>query len=96
MHYFSCTMYNQLYYFIKCFFFLDSPSSSIIDSNTLSTNVPNENSDFTVPEMGPENAASKVTCRVCQEMIDVIGKREQHVVKCNRCNEATVSKIILV
>jgi len=46
--------------------------------------------------MGPENAASKVTCRVCQEMIDVIGKREQHVVKCNRCNEATVSKIKLI
>ncbi|CAI6359681.1 unnamed protein product [Macrosiphum euphorbiae] len=67
----------------------DSPSSSIIDSNTLPTNVSNENSEFTVPEMGPENAASKVTCRVCQEMIDVIGKREQHVVKCNRCNEAT-------
>jgi len=94
---FLCTTYNQLYYFFQIYiFFLDSPSSSIIDSNTLSTNVPNENSDFTVPEMGPENAASKVTCRVCQEMIDVIGKREQHVVKCNRCNEATVSKIKMV
>lgn len=91
MHTFLCIMYYQLYYF------LDSPSSSIIiDSNTLSTNVPNENADFTVPEMGPENAASKVTCRVCQEMIDVIGKREQHVVKCNRCNEATVSKIKII
>jgi len=49
--------------------------------------------------MGPENSDSKVTCRVCQEMIDVVGKREQHVVKCNRCNEATVcvfyNKIIL-
>ncbi|XP_050527284.1 type I phosphatidylinositol 4,5-bisphosphate 4-phosphatase-B isoform X2 [Daktulosphaira vitifoliae] len=55
-----------------------------------STNIINEgNSEYTVPEMGPENSASKVTCRVCQEMIDVLGKKEQHVVKCNRCNEAT-------
>lgn len=77
-----------------CFIFnniLDSPSSSIIESNTGSTTVPIEDADFTIPEMGPENSASKVTCRVCQEMIDVVGKKEQHVVKCNRCNEATVS-----
>lgn len=32
-----------------------------------------------------------VTCRVCQAMIDITFKREQHVVKCNQCNEATVS-----
>jgi phosphatidylinositol-4,5-bisphosphate 4-phosphatase len=67
----------------------DSPSSSIIDSSTLSTNLTVGNSDFTVPELGRENSASKVTCRVCQEMIDVVGKRDQHVVKCNRCHEAT-------
>ncbi|XP_025418167.1 type 1 phosphatidylinositol 4,5-bisphosphate 4-phosphatase [Sipha flava] len=66
-----------------------SPSSSIIESTTISTNIKNGGSDFTVPEMGPENSASKVTCRVCQDMIDVVGKKEQHVVKCNRCNEAT-------
>uniref|UniRef100_T1J4Y9 Phosphatidylinositol-4,5-bisphosphate 4-phosphatase n=1 Tax=Strigamia maritima TaxID=126957 RepID=T1J4Y9_STRMM len=30
-----------------------------------------------------------ITCRVCQSMIDISGKREQHVVKCNNCNEAT-------
>lgn len=34
-----------------------------------------------------------VTCRVCQAMIDISGKREQHVVKCAQCNEATVSTI---
>lgn len=33
-----------------------------------------------------------VTCRVCQAMIDISGKRDQHVVKCNQCNEATVRK----
>lgn len=31
-----------------------------------------------------------VTCRVCQAMIDITWKREQHVVKCTQCNEATV------
>lgn len=31
-----------------------------------------------------------VTCRVCQAMIDISWKREQHVVKCLQCNEATV------
>lgn len=30
-----------------------------------------------------------VTCRVCQAMIDISCKREQHVVKCTQCNEAT-------
>ncbi|XP_050664522.1 type 1 phosphatidylinositol 4,5-bisphosphate 4-phosphatase [Leptidea sinapis] len=30
-----------------------------------------------------------VACRVCQAMIDISGKREQHVVKCSDCNEAT-------
>ncbi|KAK0082141.1 hypothetical protein PV325_011004 [Microctonus aethiopoides] len=30
-----------------------------------------------------------VTCRVCQAMIDISGKRDQHVVKCSQCNEAT-------
>lgn len=33
-----------------------------------------------------------VTCRVCQAMIDISWKREQHVVKCLQCNEATVRK----
>lgn len=30
-----------------------------------------------------------VTCRVCQGMIDITNKRDQHVVKCPRCMEAT-------
>lgn len=34
---------------------------------------------------------SVVTCRVCQGQIDISDKREQHVVKCGACNEATVS-----
>jgi hypothetical protein len=56
----------------------------------------------TVSPIGPDElpppytAASQggvpmVTCRVCQAMIDISGKRDQHVVKCGQCNEATVS-----
>jgi len=30
-----------------------------------------------------------VSCRVCQTMIDISGKKDQHVVKCTSCNEAT-------
>jgi len=30
-----------------------------------------------------------VACRVCQNMIDISGKKDQHVVKCGQCNEAT-------
>ena len=37
--------------------------------------------------MGP--GLPMVTCRVCQAMIDISGKRDQHVVKCCQCNEAT-------
>nr|XP_027208701.1 type 2 phosphatidylinositol 4,5-bisphosphate 4-phosphatase-like [Penaeus vannamei] len=33
-----------------------------------------------------------VTCRVCQAMIDISGKVDQHVVKCTQCNEATPIK----
>ncbi|KAG0712124.1 Type 1 phosphatidylinositol 4,5-bisphosphate 4-phosphatase [Chionoecetes opilio] len=34
-----------------------------------------------------------VTCRVCQAMIDISGKVDQHVVKCNQCNEATFNTL---
>lgn len=38
---------------------------------------------------GIGNGVPMVTCRVCQAMIDITWKREQHVVKCLQCNEAT-------
>ncbi|XP_066992161.1 type 1 phosphatidylinositol 4,5-bisphosphate 4-phosphatase [Anabrus simplex] len=52
----------------------------------------------TVSPIGPDelpppySAASRVpmvTCRICQSLIDISGKRSQHVVKCSQCNEAT-------
>lgn len=30
-----------------------------------------------------------VSCRVCSAMVDISGKKDQHVVKCTSCNEAT-------
>lgn len=44
-------------------------------------------------QSSPHGGVPMVTCRVCQAMIDITNKREQHVVKCNQCHEATVSKI---
>lgn len=38
-----------------------------------------------------QGSVPMVTCRVCQAMIDISGRRDQHVVKCTSCNEATVS-----
>lgn len=42
-------------------------------------------------QSSPHGGVPMVTCRVCQGMIDITNKREQHVVKCNQCHEATVS-----
>lgn len=41
--------------------------------------------------LGDEESPSIVQCRVCGSMIDINNKKEQHVVKCEYCNEATVS-----
>lgn len=41
------------------------------------------------PYQSVAGGAPMVSCRVCQEKIDISGKRDQHVVKCTNCNEAT-------
>jgi len=41
------------------------------------------------PYQSVEGGKPMVSCRVCQEKIDISGKRDQHVVKCTICNEAT-------
>ncbi|XP_017478277.1 PREDICTED: type 1 phosphatidylinositol 4,5-bisphosphate 4-phosphatase isoform X1 [Rhagoletis zephyria] len=57
-------------------------------------------SQANVPFVGPDEVpppyqantgtgVPMVTCRVCQNMIDITTKRDQHVVKCSHCNEAT-------
>lgn len=42
-----------------------------------------------------EQQQSMTKCRVCGSMIDIHNKKEQHIVKCEYCNEATVSKTTL-
>lgn len=37
----------------------------------------------------PQGGTLMVNCRVCSAMIDISGKKDQHVVKCNSCSEAT-------
>lgn len=45
------------------------------------------------PVTSPESGSSPViSCRVCQSLINVEGKMQQHVVKCGVCNEATPIK----
>lgn len=31
-----------------------------------------------------------IACRVCGAILDITSKTDQHVVKCDKCNEATV------
>lgn len=59
----------------------------------------------TVPPIGPDDlpppyspsphGVPMITCKVCGFMIDISGRRDQHVVKCSSCNEATVSTVLL-
>lgn len=64
---------------------LDGTESNI---NTVSPIGPDE---VPPPYQSPQGGMPMVTCRVCQAMIDIAGKKDQHVVKCSQCNEATVS-----
>ena len=36
---------------------------------------------------------NEIACNVCGSRIDISSKRDQHVVKCDNCNEATVRNI---
>lgn len=47
-------------------------------------------------QQGSSGGVPMVTCRVCAAMIDISSKKEQHVVKCLQCQEATVSQTIAI
>lgn len=51
------------------------------DTDRVSTNI----------NAGDEEPPSLIPCRVCGSMIDISNRRDQHVVKCGYCSEATVS-----
>merc|ERR1712038_566832 len=40
----------------------------------------------------PQRGIPMINCKVCQSMINIEGKTNQHVVKCSVCNEATPIK----
>lgn len=65
------------------FFTADETQSTV---STVSAIGPDE---VPPPYEGSQNGLPMVTCRICQAMIDISGKRDQHVVKCDQCNEAT-------
>ncbi|KAK4291235.1 hypothetical protein Pmani_035921 [Petrolisthes manimaculis] len=62
-------------------------------SNQEETSVSAVGPDELPPPYTPSpSGVPMVTCRVCQAMIDISGKVDQHVVKCVQCNEATPIK----
>jgi len=75
------------------------PSSGTVQSSGIEGNGISANGTTTVTPIGPDElpppytsvtgGVPMVSCRVCQNMIDISGKKDQHVVKCTSCNEAT-------
>uniref|UniRef100_A0A1L8D8Z7 Phosphatidylinositol-4,5-bisphosphate 4-phosphatase n=1 Tax=Nyssomyia neivai TaxID=330878 RepID=A0A1L8D8Z7_9DIPT len=63
---------------------VESNNQGLANSTTTSSLGPGE-----FPPSFQAGPVPMVTCRVCQGMIDITLKREQHVVKCNQCSEAT-------
>lgn len=79
----------------------DSEKQPLLKSDTTTYGGDTTGQQTTVSPIGPDElpppfyqnttgaGVPMVTCRVCQAMIDISGKRDQHVVKCCQCNEAT-------
>jgi len=79
----------------------ENPTQIDIEGGIVGGTVPIQNNTTTTSSsIGPDElpppyttnedrGLPMVTCRVCSAMIDISWKREQHVVKCNQCNEAT-------
>lgn len=65
----------------------DNPSTGGVAPSVVSSIGPDE---LPPPyQQAASGGVPMVTCRVCQGFIDITTKREQHVVKCGQCNEAT-------
>lgn len=75
--------------FINVLLFIVDLGAGTNDQTTVSPIGPNEvPPPFQQPSGG---GVPMVTCRVCAAMIDISSKKEQHVVKCHQCQEATVN-----
>ncbi|XP_044761394.1 type 2 phosphatidylinositol 4,5-bisphosphate 4-phosphatase [Coccinella septempunctata] len=86
----------------KAYLLNEDAENKLYTQETESTIPSRQGEQTTVSPIGPDelpppfyqpseggNGVPMVTCRVCQAMIDISGKRDQHVVKCSQCNEAT-------
>jgi len=60
-----------------------------VTSGTTTTVSPIGPDELPPPYSTVAGGVPMVSCRVCSHMIDISGKKDQHVVKCNACNEAT-------
>jgi len=77
----------------------DVEKQPLLDSGNLEPEEHNVDTPTTVTPIGPDELPPHhnslvglvplVSCRVCSTMIDILMKKDQHVVKCNSCNEAT-------
>ena len=84
-----CASFTLCHILSKDFFYFADNSSS--GQNIVT--VPPIGEDELPPPYTPSSQGSMpmINCKVCQSMINIEGKTHQHVVKCNVCNEATVS-----
>ena len=48
------------------------------------------------PPYTPQGGLTMINCKVCQALINIEGRTNQHVIKCTICSEATVSIVIFV
>jgi len=64
-------------------------AESVTSSGTGTTVTPIGPDELPPPYNTLTGGVPMVSCRVCNNMIDISGKKDQHVVKCPQCNEAT-------
>lgn len=69
---------------IFLFLFQPSASQAIVTASSIGPD------EVPPPYQQEQQSSVIVTCRVCQALIDISWKKEQHVVKCSQCHEATV------
>lgn len=61
----------------------EQPSQAIVTASSIGPD------EVPPPYQQEQQSSVIVTCRVCQALIDISWKKEQHVVKCSQCHEAT-------
>jgi len=68
---------------------LNQANGSIRAGGSVITEMPIGPDEQPPPYQSVNDGVPMVACKVCSNMIDISGKKDQHVVKCSQCNEAT-------